>query len=347
MIDMYELMGRARINLVPDTSYLAGRRVLVTGAGGSIGSALCRRLSMLQLGELIMLDRDESALHAVQLSITGRALLDDASTVLGDIRDAAWIRHVMLYRRPEVVFHAAALKHLPLLERYPTEAVKTNICGTWTVLQEAANAGVELLVNVSTDKAADPCSVLGSSKRVAERLVAGYAPLRYVSARFGNVLGSRGSVLETFIHQLRAGLPLTVTDPLVSRYFMSVDEAIDFLLYTGQVAASGTALVMNMGVPIRIIDLAERLIKASGSSSEIVFTGARRAERFKERLIGKRETGARQETELVWTIPVPGFLLALEGSILQSQLDALATSDLEKPATTAMQLIRICDWRTS
>ena len=345
MIDTYELMGRPCLPLLADAAYLYGKRALVTGAGGSIGSVLCKRLATM-VGELIMLDRDESALHAVQLDITGRALLDDDSTVLGDIRDRTWIQHVMQERRPEIVFHAAALKHLPLLERYPAEAVKTNIMGTWNLLQCAANSNVELFVNVSTDKAADPCSVLGSSKRIAERLVASYAPLRYVSARFGNVLGSRGSVVETFAHQIEVGLPLTVTDPLTSRFFMSVDEAINFLLYTGQTAQPGEVLIMDMGVPIRIVDLAERMIKASASSAKVVFTGARRAERFKERLVGKKEIATRMGLELVWSVPVPGFPLA-QDQVLLAELDALATSGLQTPISTAKKLIHMCDWRIS
>jgi len=197
---------------------LSGKRVLVTGAGGSIGSELCRQLDRFAPAELMMLDRDESALHAVQLSLRGRALLDGTDLILADVRDAESIKAIFAARRPEVVFHAAALKHLPLLEMHPSEALKTNILGTYQMLQTALRHGVERFVNISTDKAADPCSVLGYSKRITERLTAAAdesSPGTYCSVRFGNVLGSRGSVLTAFEAQVAAGGPITVTDPEV------------------------------------------------------------------------------------------------------------------------------------
>ena len=209
-IDVTDLLGRHVIDtdLRSIATYLTGKRVLVTGAGGSIGSELCRQISRFDPAELIMLDRDESALHAVQLSLTGRALLDSDDTVLGDIRDAQFVTELFETRRPQVVFHAAALKHLPLLEKAPGEAIKTNVWGTLTVLEAAAASGVERFVNISTDKAANPCSVLGYSKRLAEGLtaaIASDADGTYLSVRFGNVLGSRGSVLTAFASADREG----------------------------------------------------------------------------------------------------------------------------------------------
>ena len=179
-VDMRDLLGRAAvdIDLAAVAGYVTGKRVLVTGAGGSIGSELCRQLHRFGPAELIMLDRDESALHAVQLSIHGRALLDSPDVVLNDIRDEVALRRIFEDRRPEVVFHAAALKHLPMLEQYPDEAMKTNVLGTANVLEAAAAVGVTTFVNISTDKAADPTSVLGYSKRVAERLTADMAAPR-------------------------------------------------------------------------------------------------------------------------------------------------------------------------
>jgi FlaA1/EpsC-like NDP-sugar epimerase len=217
-----DLLGRRPVqtDVASVARHFAGKRVLVTGAGGSIGSELCRQLHRFAPAELIMLDRDESALHAVQLALYGRALLDSDGSVLADIRDPRRIRQVFEQHRPQVVFHAAALKHLPLLERYPAEAVKTNVWGTWTVLEAAAACGVESFVNISTDKAADPVSVLGYSKRAAERLtahMAGQAAGTYLNVRFGNVLGSRGSVLTALTAQVAAGGPVTVTHPDVSR----------------------------------------------------------------------------------------------------------------------------------
>ena len=181
----------------------------------SIGSELCRQLARFNPAELIMLDRDESALHEVQLSIHGRALLDTPQTVLADLRDAATIHHIFATRRPEVVFHAAALKHLPLLERYPLEAYQTNVLGTSTLLSAAKSVGVQVFVNISTDKAANPISILGYSKRIAERVTAHFGVNsttgKYISVRFGNVLGSRGSVLMSFRDQIEKGGPVTVT----------------------------------------------------------------------------------------------------------------------------------------
>lgn len=291
MIDPYLALGRPRIDITPEVEYLAGRTVLVTGAGGSIGSALCQRLIHCGIGSLVMLDRDESALHATQLACQGQALLSDGSTVLGDIRDPAWMRHVFARVRPDVVFHAAALKHQPILEWYPTEAIKTNIWGTMNVLAASARVGVEVLVNVSTDKAADPRCVLGVSKRVAERLTAWYRPERFLSVRFGNVFGSRGSVVGTFTWQIQHGLPVTVTSPEMQRYFLAPDEATDFLVHAGAIGRPGEVLAMDMGEPVRIDQLAERISEQLGAPARIVYTGARPGEKDREVILGAGESG--------------------------------------------------------
>ena len=206
-INIADLLGRRQIDtdVAAIAGYLTGKRVLVTGAGGSIGRELCGQIAQYDPQELIMLDRDESALHSVELSIYGRGLLDGDNTVLGDIRDESFVSHLFETRKPHVVFHAAALKHLPLLEKAPGEAVKTNVWGTLHVLEAAAKAGVERFVNVSTDKAANPTSVLGYSKRLAEGLTAAVAENAtgtFLSVRFGNVLASRGSVLMAFTAQI-------------------------------------------------------------------------------------------------------------------------------------------------
>ena len=260
-INEADLLGRHQIETDLDAiaHTLRGKRVLVTGAGGSIGSELCRQIHRYDPAELIMLDRDESALHAVQLSLHGRALLDDDSTVLADIRDEARVHEVFAERRPEVVFHAAALKHLPLLEKYPAEAVKSNVWGTLTVLRAAQAIGVGTFVNISTDKAANPISVLGYSKRIAERLTAQMAAETdgtFLSVRFGNVLGSRGSVLTAFASQIEVGGPVTVTDPDVTRYFMTVQEAVQLVIQAAAIGRDGEALVLDMGEPVRIADVA-------------------------------------------------------------------------------------------
>ena len=299
-----DLLGRRPIqtDLTVIGSHFSGKRVLVTGAGGSIGAELCRQLHLLGPAELIMLDRDESALHAVQLALHGRALLDSEETVLADIRDPARVRQVFQRFQPQVVFHAAALKHLPLLERYPGEALKTNVLGTVTLLETAAECGVEAFVNISTDKAADPTSVLGYSKRIAERLTAHTARVtghRYLSVRFGNVLGSRGSVLTALSAQIASGGPLTVTHPEVTRYFMTADEAVQLVLQAAAIGQGGEVLVLDMGEPVRIADIARRLVAASNRKIDIVFTGLRPGEKLTEDLLGRGEADERPRHPLI------------------------------------------------
>jgi FlaA1/EpsC-like NDP-sugar epimerase len=303
-VDMRDLLGRAAIetDLGSIAGYVTGKRVLVTGAGGSIGSELCRQLHRFGPSELIMLDRDESALHGVQLSIHGRALLDSPDVVLNDIRDELALRRVFQDRRPEVVFHAAALKHLPMLEQYPHEAMKTNVLGTANVLEAAAAVGVTTFVNISTDKAADPTSVLGYSKRAAERLTADMARRAegaYLSVRFGNVLGSRGSVLHTFTAQIEAGGPVTVVHPEVTRYFMTVEEAVQLVIQAGAIGEDGEVMILDMGQPVKIVDMAQQLIAMSGKSIEIVYTGLREGEKLHEELFGSAETDERSKHPLV------------------------------------------------
>ncbi len=270
------------------TSYLRGRRVLVTGAGGSIGSELCRQIAKAAPASLVKLDRDESALHATQLSIDGHGLLTDPTLVVADIRDSNRLLEVFRQHRPEIVFHAAALKHLSLLEMHPSEAVKTNVEGTLKVIQASADAGVQVFVNVSTDKAADPTSVLGFSKRIGERITASYAQTaatgKYLSVRFGNVIGSRGSVLHAFRSQAERGVALTVTHPDVTRFFMTVEEAVLLVIQAGGLGRSGEALILDMGDPVRIDDFARRVARSVEPPVEIVYTGLRPGEKLHEQL---------------------------------------------------------------
>jgi len=335
-----DLLGRrpVRTDVSAVAGHFAGQRVLVTGAGGSIGSELCRQLHRFRPAELIMLDRDESALHAVQLALHGQALLDSDETVLADIRDGCRIEEVFQRFRPQIVFHAAALKHLPLLERYPGEAVQSNILGTQTVLEAAAACGTESFVNISTDKAADPVSVLGYSKRVTERLtahMAGQAAGSYLSVRFGNVLGSRGSVLTALSAQVDAGGPVTVTHPDVTRYFMTADEAVQLVLQAAVIGGDGEVLVLDMGEPVRIADIARRLAATSARQVDIVFTGLRPGEKLVEDLLGQGEVDRRPRHPLIrhtTVAPLPPDQL--------SSLDPTADPDwlrttLAEVATTA------------
>jgi FlaA1/EpsC-like NDP-sugar epimerase len=305
-----DLLGRHRIETDVDSiaNYLCGRRVAVTGAGGSIGSELCRQIAAFGPSELIMIDRDESALHAVQLSIEGRALLNDENIVLVDIRDRARVMRLFCERRPEIVFHAAALKHLPLLEGHPSEALKTNVWGSLAVLEAAAASNVECFVNISTDKAANPCSVLGYSKRIAEGLTAwtdGRAPGRFMSVRFGNVLGSRGSVLTAFRKQLESGGPLTVTHRDASRYFMTVEEAVQLVIQAGAIGAGGEVMVLDMGDPVRIADVAARLAHTVDPPCPIEYVGLRPGEKLHEELFGEAEVARLSAHPMIRAVPVP------------------------------------------
>ncbi|WP_258803103.1 nucleoside-diphosphate sugar epimerase/dehydratase [Pseudarthrobacter sp. NS4] len=289
-----DIIGRHPVDTEIDSiaSYISDRRVLVTGAGGSIGSELCRQLSKFSPRELIMLDRDESGLHGVQMSISGHGLLDSDDVVLADIRDPDALISIFEKRKPEVVFHAAALKHLPMLEQYPEEAWKTNVLGTRNVLTAARQVGVKTFINISTDKAANPTSVLGRSKRVAERLTAWAArdfDGEYLSVRFGNVIGSRGSMLPTFIAQIESGGPVTVTHPDVTRYFMTIPEACQLVIQAGAIGRPGEVLILDMGTPVRILEVAKRMISMSGRSVDIVFTGLREGEKLHEELMSSNE----------------------------------------------------------
>ncbi|MFD5599419.1 polysaccharide biosynthesis protein [Leucobacter sp. NPDC058333] len=293
-LSIEDLIGRHPVRLETESiaSYLQDRRVLVTGAGGSIGSELCRQLARFAPRELIMLDRDETALQETQISISGHGLLDTNDVVLADIRDAGTLERLFRERRPEVVFHAAALKHLPMLEQYPDEAWKTNVLGTLNVLRAAQAAEVSTFVNISTDKAANPTSVLGHSKRVAEKLTAWMAERtgqRYLSVRFGNVIGSRGSMLPTFRALIESGGPVTVTHPKVTRFFMTIPEACQLVVQAGGIGRPGEVLILDMGEPVSILDVAKRMIAQSGRDIDIVFTGLRHGEKLHEELVGEGE----------------------------------------------------------
>ncbi len=307
-----DFLGREPVTLDIDQmrSFIKGRRVLVTGAGGSIGSELCAAVERLEPAELTMLDRDENALHAVQLRLEGRALLDSERLVIADIRDAARIREVFEQCRPEIVFHAAALKHVTFLERFPLEAVKTNVLGTRNLLEAARLTGVERFINISTDKAADPINVLGYTKRIGERLTSGFGSNNgevAVSVRFGNVLGSNGSVIPSMRQQILSGGPVTVTHPEVTRFFMTTREAVDLVIQAGAIGNHGEAMVLDMGEPVRIVDLAHDLIvqlKPDGDV-EIEITGLRPGEKLHEVLTHPDEDPIRRPHDGITSYGVP------------------------------------------
>ena len=292
-----ELIGKSSIkadyNLVK--AFISGKVVLVTGAGGSIGSELARQINSFNPKELYLLDRDESGLLEVSLSLNVHDGRMPPKLVLADIRDEVRISDLIAKIKPQIIFHAAALKHLNILEMYPEEAFKTNVIGTNNLLKEAAKNGVMTFVNVSTDKAADPISVLGKTKLIAEKLTAGYSSsnsdteIRFLSVRFGNVFGSRGSVIHTFLKQIEQGGPVTITDPMVKRYFMTIEDAVHLVLRAATQGESGDTLILRMGDPVPIIDIANKLIKSSGKEIKLMFTSLRPGEKLNELLVGKNE----------------------------------------------------------
>ena len=280
-----DLLGRTPVptDLEAVRRSIEGRRVLVTGAGGSIGSEICRQVSTMGPAQLVLLDHDETHLHDTAATLTSRA-----EQALVDIFDREAVFETFERYLPEVVFHAAAHKHVPVLEEHPLEASKTNVLGTRNVVDAASSVGTRRFVQISTDKAVHPSSVMGASKRLAEQTVLAHAPVggAYCTVRFGNVLGSRGSVIPTFARQIALGGPVTVTDPRMTRFFMSVEEAVQLVLQSSVLSEGGEIFMLEMGVPVKIIDLAERMIRLSGCQVgidiPIEITGMRPGEKLNE-----------------------------------------------------------------
>jgi dTDP-glucose 4,6-dehydratase len=288
-----DLLGRRTIRSDDSeiSKFISGKRVLVTGAGGSIGSEIVRQIDRYAPASLAMFDRDETALLNLQLSMDGTGLLTQDGLLLGDIRDVDRVNQVFAEFRPDIVFHAAALKHLTTLERFPEEAYKTNVVGTQNILDASVAYGVTTFVNISTDKAADPTSELGKSKLITERFTAGISSYshKYISVRFGNVIGSNGSFIHTFRQQIKLGGPLTITHPDVTRYFMTVSEAVHLVLQSAIIGKNGETLILDMGEPVRILDIAKHMIEVSKREIDIVFTGLRTGEKLHENLVAPSE----------------------------------------------------------
>jgi FlaA1/EpsC-like NDP-sugar epimerase len=302
------LLGRDEVQVVRRGSRatVAGKRVLVTGAGGSIGSELCRQIAAFDPEALYLLDHDESNLHRLQLQIQGEALLDSDELLIADIRDQGRIDQIFRELRPQVVFHAAAHKHLPLLERHPSEGVKSNVLGTLNLVRAAVAHDAERFILISTDKAADPISVLGVTKRVAEMIVQahqGRGATRMASVRFGNVLGSRGSLLSVLSEQIESGEDVTVTHPDVTRFFMTVEEAVGLVVEAAGMARAGEVFVLEMGEPVRIVDLVHNYaaqIHVDPGDLTIRYTGLRPGEKLNETLFSEGEQRVATGHPKVW-----------------------------------------------
>ena len=295
-----DLLRRAPVGIDTEAvaAYLNGASVLVTGGGGSIGSELARQIMGLGPRALTVVDHHEWALWAIDRELEesrGQASDVEVRSVLADVRSASTIEALLRQTKPDVVFHAAALKHVPIVERFPSQGVLTNVIGTRNVLRASAGVGVSRFVLISSDKAVEPTSVMGATKLLAEYLtVAANGPrLRTKAVRFGNVLGSSGSVVPIFERQLAEGRPLTITHPEATRYFMTIQEAVGLILEAGSTDESGEIYVLDMGEPIRIVDLAADLIRLTGKDPEaipMIFTGLRPGERLHESLLQPHES---------------------------------------------------------
>ena len=282
---------------------LEGKVVLVTGAAGSIGSELCRQLTRFEVKQLILLDSAETPMHNVQLEFTDKYPNISFIPVIGDVRSQERMDFVFRNYHPQVVFHAAAYKHVPLMELNPCEAVRVNVYGTMNVADHAVKYGVERFVMVSTDKAVNPTNVMGASKRLAEIYVQSLSvairdgvqagTTRFITTRFGNVLGSNGSVIPRFREQIRNGGPVTVTHPDIIRYFMTIPEACRLVMEAGTMGMGGEIYIFEMGRPVKIADMARKMIELSGFDPDkeisIVYTGLRPGEKLYEELLSNKE----------------------------------------------------------
>lgn len=303
-VEIEDLLGRDPVELDQTLieKQLRGKRILVTGAGGSIGSEICRQVSSFRPKELIILGHGENSIYQLNMELLGKYAEHFRITpVIADVQDRKRIFEVMEKYRPDVVYHAAAHKHVPLMEINPREAVKNNILGTRNVAEAANHARVKTFVMISTDKAVNPPNIMGATKRLCEMIVQDMATksdsTKYVAVRFGNVLGSRGSVIPLFKKQIAKGGPITVTHPDIVRYFMTIPEAAQLVIQAGSLARGGEIFVLDMGKPVRIVDLAKNLIRLSGYSEddiEIKFTGLRPGEKMYEELLNEGEINPKQ-----------------------------------------------------
>lgn len=339
-VEIEDLLRREPVQTDLDaiSNYLEGRRVLITGAGGSIGSELCRQVARFRPSALYLLGHGENSIFEIHNELIEAHPGLEIYPIIEDIQNETCIRRIFERVQPQVVFHAAAHKHVPLMEANPEAAVRNNVFGTRNVAEAAARTGVETFVMISTDKAVNPGNVMGATKRMAELVVQSMAEsssTRFVSVRFGNVLGSRGSVVPFFKKQIAQGGPVTVTHPEMRRYFMTIPEAVQLVLQAGSIGRGGEVFVLDMGEPVRIVDLARDLIRLSGFEPgrdiEIVFTGIRPGEKLFEELINDGESVRATEHEKIRALNGrPPSRAAVQRILdeLQRLLDASATDEL-------------------
>jgi FlaA1/EpsC-like NDP-sugar epimerase len=346
-LEVADLLQRAPIGLdaAPLRQLIARRRVMVTGAGGSIGSELCRQILTFKPASLVLFERYENSLHAIRMELQdayGSALL---RPVVGDVTDRPRVDEVLAAHRPDIIFHAAAHKHVPLMEENPCEAIKNNVAGTRLMAEAAERHGVDRFIMISTDKAVNPTSVMGASKRIAELVVQSQAEGSHTSfsiVRFGNVLASNGSVVPRFMDQIKRGGPVTITHPDMRRFFMLIPEAVQLVLHAAAQAESGATYVLEMGEQIRLVDMARDLIRLSGlvpdEDIKIEFIGLRPGEKLFEELVGRDEEAAPSTVDKILCVrnrrrPRPHLVAVVE------QLEMAARAGQRDAVLAAMNAI--------
>lgn len=327
-VDPQDLLGREpiKVNLDEIVGYISGKVVLVTGGGGSIGSELCRQIAHAKPKQLIILDIYENNAYDIQMELRRTHPELNLEVIIGSVRDAVRLNHVMETYRPELVFHAAAHKHVPLMEESPNEAIKNNVIGTYKLAKAAAEYGVKRFVQISTDKAVNPTNIMGASKRLCEMVIQMMnreSKTEFVAVRFGNVLGSNGSVIPLFKKQIEAGGPVTVTHPDIIRYFMTIPEAVSLVLQAGYYAKGGEIFILDMGEPVKIDTMARNMIRLSGYEPDvdikIEYTGLRPGEKLYEELLMKEEGMQETANKLIHI----GKPIEMDDALLEQQLKRL------------------------
>ena len=308
-VDVIDLLGREQIQVDLDSimEYVKGKTILVTGGGGSIGSELCRQIAEKNPKQLIIFDIYENSAYDIQQELIKKYPELDLKVLIGSVRNTNRVNQIFETYRPDIVYHAAAHKHVPLMEESPNEAIKNNVLGTWKVADAAVRYGTRKFVMISTDKAVNPTNIMGATKRICEMIVQAYnaksETTDFVAVRFGNVLGSNGSVIPLFKKQIAAGGPVTVTHPDIIRYFMTIPEAVSLVLQAGTYAQGGEIFVLEMGEPVKILDLANNLIRLSGyipgEDIKIEFTGLRPGEKLYEEMLMAEEGLKQTENKLI------------------------------------------------
>ena len=327
-VSIEDLLGRDTINIDLESvgQYVSNKRILVTGGGGSIGSELCRQIASHQPKQLIIVDIYENNAYEIQQELIRKYPQLNLVVLIASVRNTERIDAIFEKYRPNIVYHAAAHKHVPLMEVSPNEAIKNNVFGTYRTAQAADKYGAEKFVLISTDKAVNPTNVMGASKRMCEMVIQmmnRQSKTNFVAVRFGNVLGSNGSVIPLFKKQIAEGGPVTVTDPNIIRYFMTIPEAVSLVLQAGAYARGGEIFVLDMGEPVKIVDLATNLIKLSGykpgEDIEIKFTGLRPGEKMYEELLMSEEGLKKTANKMIYI----GKPIEFDDDVFKKQLDKI------------------------